>query len=257
MRWPGSERRQSAATNVEARRRTIVLWGDADSGKSGLIGALRSESTKYVGDRWVLDAAEATPDVVAYADSASLALRLRGVKEVPIRRPERAFTLPVRRFAGKREVDAVDFTVLDPQGVVSASPATGLSRQAISATSTADGILWLLEAPQPGATGISHERVTLLRQLVAMLDSAQRTELTIPVAVALTKIDRLPAAEMRACLQDPESALRSALGDAVFGWLLAAFPRLRCAAFTAAGTVRNAARPVGLTTTLDWFVEGG
>jgi hypothetical protein len=41
----------------------------------------------------------------------------------------------------------------------------------------------------------------------------------------------------------------------VFGWLLAAFPRLRCSALTAAGTVRNAARPVGLTTTLDWFVE--
>jgi GTPase SAR1 family protein len=71
-----------------SRRRTIVLWGDARSGKSGLIGALRSESTKYVGDRWTLDVDEATPDILAYAESSSLALRLRDVKEVPVRRPE-------------------------------------------------------------------------------------------------------------------------------------------------------------------------
>lgn len=256
MRASGSsERRHDTAAEAAPRRRAIVLWGDAESGKSGLIGALRSESTKSVGDRWTLDVAEATPDIVAYADSASLALRLREVKEVVVRRPERAFTLPARRFAGKREVGSVDLTVLDPQSTAAGAPAATSSRLTITATATADGILWLVEAPQPGVAAGAHERVTLLRQVIAILDAAHRTELTIPVVVALTKIDRLPAAEMRACLQDPETALRSALGDAVFGWLAAAFPRLRCAAFTAAGTVRNAARPVGLTTTLDWFVE--
>ena len=131
------------------RRRTLVLWGDLASGKGGLIGALRSENTKSVGDRWTLDTTDATPDVVAYAESASLALRLRDVKAVPVRRPERAFTLPIRRYSGKRETAAIDLTVLDPQGVVAASPAAPSHRQVTLATSTADGILWLLEAPTP------------------------------------------------------------------------------------------------------------
>lgn len=232
-----------------------MLWGDAASGKSGLIGALRSESAKSVGDRWTLESRDATPDLVTYAESASLSLRLRDVKEVPVQRPERAFTLPIRRYSGKRETAVVDLTVLDPQGVVAGSPATPSYRQVTLATSTADGILWLLEAPQPGMDIGSHGRVILLRQIVAILEASRRCELGIPVVVALTKIDRLPVSEMRASLQDPESAVRRMLGDAAFGWLLAAFPRLRCAAFSAAGTVRNAARPVGLTTTLDWFAE--
>lgn len=232
-----------------------MLWGDLASGKGGLIGALRSESTKSVGDRWTLDTTDATPDVLTYVESASLALRLRDVKAVPVCRPERAFTLPIRRYSGKRETLAIDLTVLDPRGVVAASPAAPSHRQVMLATSTADGILWLLEAPQPGSDAGSHSRLTLLRQIVAILEASRRCELAMPVTVALTKIDRLPVSEMRACLQDPESAVRRMLGDAVFGWLLAAFPRLRCAAFSAAGTVRNAARPVGLTTTLDWFAE--
>jgi hypothetical protein len=238
-----------------SRRRTIVLWGDARSGKSGLIGALRSESTKYVGDRWTLDVDEATPDILAYAESSSLALRLRDVKEVPVRRPERAFTLPARRWIGKRETGSIDLTVLDPQGIAAAEPAAPTSRQAIAATTTADGILWLLGASPADSAPSSHDRVTLLRQIVAVLDAARRTELNVPVVVALTKIDRLSPEQMRSCLQDPERAVRETLGDSVFGWLLAAFPRLHCAAFSSAGTVRNAARPVGLTTTLDWFME--
>ena len=250
-----AERRRSTETQAEVRHRSVVLWGDAGSGKSGLIGALRSEGAKSVGDRWTLDVSDATPDVLSYAESASLALRLRDVKEVPVRRPERAFTLPVRRWSGKRTTGAIDFTVLDPQGAVAAAPAGAGSRQAIAATATTDGILWLLEAGQSGANASTHGRVTLLRQIIAVLDAVRRTELTIPFVVALTKIDRLPPSEMRECLQDPERAVRAAVGDAVFGWLLAAFPRLHCAALTAAGTVRNAARPVGLTTTLDWFVE--
>ena len=255
MRRSAAARPLSATADAEHRRRTLVLWGDVASGKGGLIGALRSESTKSVGDRWVLDSTDATPDVVTYAESASLALRLRDVKEVRVRRPERAITLPLRRYSGKCETAAIDLTVLDPQGVVAASPAAPLYRQVTLATSTADGILWLLEAAQPGTDATSHGRVMLLRQIVAILEASRRRELAIPVVVALTKIDRLPVSEMRACLQDPESAVRRMLGDAVFGWLLAAFPRLRCAAFSAAGTVRNAARPVGLTTTLDWFAE--
>jgi len=245
--------RRSAATDAELRRRTIVLWGDAGSGKSGFIGALHSEATKTVGERWTLDLDDATPDVAAYAESASLALRLREVKEVPVRRPEPAFTLSVRRYAGRRATRTIDLTMLDPRGGIAAAPVTPAARQTIAATSTADGLLWLLEAPLPGHTSSSHDRVPLLREIIAVLQAARAPELSIPVVVALTKIDRLPASEMRLCLEAPEAAVRAALGDAAFGWLLAAFPRLQCFAFSAAGTVRNAARPVGLTTTLDWF----
>jgi hypothetical protein len=204
-----------------------------------------------VGDRWSLDLTEASPDVVAYADSASLALRLRGVKETPIQRPERAFTVAVRRYAGRRHTDSVDLTLLDPRGELADAPASTAARRVLAASRTADGILWLLEAPLPGGGGIA--QLPLLRQLVAMLEAAAATELQAPVVVALTKIDRLPAADMRRLVDAPEQALRTLLGDAAFGWLLAAFPRLHCVALSSAGTVRNAVRPVGLTNTIDWF----
>ena len=240
-------------TGADERRRTILLWGAAESGKSGLIGALRSEGTKTVGDRWTVDLGDASPDVVAYADSASLALRLRGVKETPIRRPERAFTIPVRRYAGRTVTAAAELTVLDPVGELAAEPTTPAARRAIAAARTADGILWLLETPAPGGRPL--DRFAILRQLVAILDAASATEIAVPVAVVLTKVDHLPAAEMKRLLDAPEQGLRAVLGDAAFGWLLAAFPRLRCFALTAAGTVRNVARPVGLTTLVDWFAD--
>src|SRR5438094_3142827 len=132
------------ARGASPRRRSILLWGEIGSGKSGFIGALRSEGTKTVGDRWALDLDDASPDVIGYADSSSLALRLRGVKETPIRRPERAFTAPVRRYAGRHVVQAVDLTVLDPRGELAAEPASVAARRTISAAKTADAILWFL-----------------------------------------------------------------------------------------------------------------
>jgi hypothetical protein len=60
---------------------------------------------------------------------------------------------------------------------------------------------------------------------------------------------------MRQLIDAPEQALRSLLGDASFGWLLAAFPRLRCVAISTAGTVRNAVRPINLTSAIDWFTD--
>ena len=248
-------RRRAAGRDSQERRRSILLWGKAESGKSGFIGALRNEGTKTVGDRWAIGVDDASPDVIGYADSSSLALRLRGVKETPIRRPERAFTAPVRRYAGRHVVQAVDLTVLDPRGELAAEPASVAARRTISAAKTADGILWFLETPPTGTTVSVPERLELLRQLVAMLDGASATGLSIPVVVALTKIDRLPHAEMNRMIDDPEAALRFALGDAGFGWLLAAFPHLRCIALSSAGTVRNAVRPIGLTSMIDWFAE--
>ncbi|HEY2379338.1 MAG TPA: hypothetical protein VGH98_25370 [Gemmatimonadaceae bacterium] len=248
-----STRGQPRAPEVE-RRRTIVLWGGVNSGKSGLIGALLSDGAKSVGDRWTIDLEAASPDVLTYADSSSLALRLRGVKETPVRRAERAFTAPVRRYTGRRATLAADLTVLDPRGELAADPSSASARRTMAAAKTADAILWLLEAPVPGSVP-APDRPALLRQLIAMLDAASATELGVPVAVALTKIDRLPLADMQRMIDSPEAALRAALGDAAFGWLLAAFPRLRCFAFSSAGTVRNAIRPAGLTTLLDWFTD--
>jgi hypothetical protein len=247
----GTQRRVAVA---EERRRTIVLWGAADSGKSGLIGALRSEGTKTVGERWTLDLTDASPDTVAYADSASLALRLRDVKETAIRRPERAFTVTVRRYAGRTLTAATDLTVLDPRGELAPEPSVPNARRTIDAVRTADGILWLLEAPIGGVMPASN-RIAILRQVTAMLEAAGMTEIAVPVIIGLTKIDRLPQQEMNRLREAPEEALRAILGDAAFGWLLAAFPRLHCFAFSAAGTVRNAARPVGLTSILDWFTD--
>lgn len=250
-RTPSGSPRPIAA---EKRRRTIMLWGAANSGKSGFIGALRSEGVKTVGERWTLDLTDASPDTATYADSASLALRLRDVKETPIRRPERAFTTTLRRYSGRSMTAAADLTVLDPRGDLAAEPAAAGARRTIAAVRTADAILWLLEAPVAGVMPMSN-RVEILRQLTAMLDAAGMTELNVPVIVALTKVDRLPQQDMNRLREAPEEGLRAILGDATFGWLLAAFPRLHCFAFSAAGTVRNAARPVGLTSMIDCFAE--
>ena len=57
--------------------------------------------------------------------------RLRGVKETPIRRPERAFTVPVRRYAGRSMTAAADLTVLDPQGELARDPANAAARRTL------------------------------------------------------------------------------------------------------------------------------
>jgi hypothetical protein len=147
-----------------------------------------------------------------------------------------------------------DFTVLDPRGDVAHDPTSASARRALSAARTADGILWLIEAPASGAVTATR-RLAVLRQVIAMLDAASMTAVGVPVIIALSKVDRLPRAEMQRLIDEPETALRGLIGDAAFGWLLAAFPRLRCVGLTSAGTVRNVARPVGLTPMLDWFVD--
>jgi hypothetical protein len=144
--------------------------------------------------------------------------------------------------------------VLDPRGDLAADPSSVATRRTLAAAKTADAMLWLLEAPVPGSVR-GPERTALLRQLIGILEAASTTAFSMPVAVALTKIDRLPLAEMNRLVESPEAALRSVIGEAAFGWLLAAFPRLRCFAFTSAGTVRNVVRPLGLTPALDWFTD--
>jgi hypothetical protein len=235
--------------------RTLVLWGERGSGKSGVVGALRSEAVKTVGERWSIELADAERDASEFAESASLALRLRDVKDTAVRRRAQSITLPLKRYSGARVEQELQLSVLDPQGTVARSPVGLAARTVVSAVSTADGLLWLLEVPRPEEAGQSLDRITLLYQVVAMLEAARVSQIDIPVVVALSKLDRLPAAEMRTALERPEALLREQIGDAAFGWLLAAFPRLRCFGLSAAGTVRNAARPIGLTAILDSFVE--
>ena len=245
--------RIGGAASIETVPPTLALWGNAGSGKSGVIGALRSESAKTVGERWAADLEEAHSAVVELADSASLALRLRDVKVTPIHRPDRAVTLLAKRYAGARTTDAIEIAVLDPRGVVAEHASAPEARDVMRALATADGILWLMDAKPVSDAQRAHDRDVLLRQIVAMLAAARGEQVRIPVAVAISKIDRLPAAVMRSTLDAPEEMVRSHLGDAAFGWLLAACPHLRCFAFSSSGTVRNAARPIGLGRIFDWF----
>ena len=242
---------EGAASARTPARRTLVLWGERGSGKSGVVGALRSEATRTVGDRWAADLADTHQEVVDYAESASLALRLRDVKDTPIRRPDRPVTLAVKRFAGSREQEAAQLTVLDPRGQLATRAFDADARDIMHALATADGIIWLIETQERGRRSAGHE--CLLEQIVAVLDAAEAAQLELPVAIVLSKVDRLSTTEMRRAMNAPEEALREQLGDATFGWLLASCPRLRCFALSAAGSVRNAARPVGLAPVFDWF----
>lgn len=230
--------------------RTLVLWGERRSGKSGVIGALRSEGAKTVGERWALDLDSAPADAADYAESASLALRLRDVKETAVSRPDRPVTLCAKRFAGARAQESVQLTVLDPRGLTAECAFDTESHDIMHALATADGVIWLLDAREGVGAGA---RQRLLQQIVAALESASVAQLAVPVAIVMSKIDNLSAVEMRCALNSPEEIIRAQLGDAAFGWLVASCPRLRCFAISAAGTVRNAARPVGLSGVFDWF----
>ena len=251
-RVPSLPRSGREGDRLGARRTpcTIALWGERGSGKSGVIGALRSEAAKTVGERWSLDADGAAPAAVEYADSASLALRLRDVKQTAVERPDVPVTLTAKRFVGSRQQETMHVAVLDPRGKIADSAFASDARDVLHALATADGIIWLVESRNAVDEAW---RSRLLAQIVATLDSAGKEQLDIPVAIVLSKIDRLSTVEMRRALNAPEEALRAQLGNAAFGWLLAACPRLRCFALSAAGTVRNAARPVGLSAPLDWF----
>src|SRR5438093_581874 len=245
--------RSSGAAGIDAVRHTVALWGNRGSGKSGVIGALRSESAKTVGERWAVDLEGAHNDVVELTDSASLALRLRDVKETAIHRPDRAVALLAKRYAGARATDAIEIAALDPRGTIAEHPAAADARDVVRALATADGILWLIDVKPVSDAQRAHDRDLLLQQVVAILAATGGEQVHIPVAFAISKIDRLPAAVMRSALDAPEEMLRSRLGDAALGWLVAACPRLRCFAFPSSGTVRNAARPIGLAPIFDWF----
>lgn len=237
----------------------VTLLGERGSGKSGFVGALRIEGWKTAGDRWVMDLQSVDQTVAAFAESASLALRLREVKETSVRRPDRAVSIPLHRVGDGHRTNAMRLAVVDPLGreprdtgqLVDAGPSPAAA-DVFRDASESEGVIWLFDAPQPGKSGQA-ERERLLRRFVALVEASAAGQLTIPVAICLTKIDRYPQARMQEMLAAPDAALREHLGADLFDQLPRVFPNLRCFALTASGTVRNVARPVGLTEVLDWF----
>ncbi|HKO15461.1 MAG TPA: hypothetical protein VJU87_04430, partial [Gemmatimonadaceae bacterium] len=227
----------------------VALWGAPGSGKSGIAGALHVESGRSAGARWTVLSVGLDADACAYVDSASLALRRRGVRETTIRRPAAPVLLPLSRRDGARTLDRLQLLVVDPSG---SNRSPDEPRSAHERALCADAMLWLIDMPAAGSL-TSASRMALLREVVGFLTAAKAAQLPIPVALCLTKLDRLPASEMHRALAHPAEALRAVLGDAALGWLEAACPRLGYFALTAAGTVRNAVRPVGLVPALDWF----
>jgi ABC-type transport system involved in cytochrome bd biosynthesis fused ATPase/permease subunit len=62
---PESEIAAEGESPQETAAPTIALWGAAGSGKSGIVGALRGEADKSVGERWAVDIRRADRSVTA------------------------------------------------------------------------------------------------------------------------------------------------------------------------------------------------
>jgi hypothetical protein len=235
----------------------FFLWGAPNAGKSGFIGGLYGLSRAADGERWTAHPKDCddphTQEIVlrAYEELRHRKNTKTGVRDVPYR----PLKLTLRKMRGAREVGALRVALVDPAGEFSTDPtyrASSAGRALYREVATSHGVLWLFEATPDGAPA-TLDRLLILEQLIALLEAGGATQLTVPVALCLSKIDCLSEERRQAVLADPTRALLDHLGATSLTWFEAVCPTLRCFAVSSAGTVADKVRPLGVNEVLDWL----
>jgi len=237
----------------------FFLWGAPKAGKSGFIGALYGLSRGADVERWTAHPKDCD-------DSHTQEMVLRAHEELRERRntktgvrdmPYRPLRLTLRKMKAGRQVAELRVALVDPAGEFSVDPTHRLSfagKQLYRQVATSHGVLWLFEAtPHGGASTL--DRLLILEQLVALLEAGGASQLDLPVAICLSKIDCLSEEKRRTALANPTEALLDHLGTTSLTWFEAVCPTLRCFAVSSAGVVPDKVRPIGLNEVLDWLED--
>jgi hypothetical protein len=237
----------------------FFLWGAPKAGKSGFIGALYGLSRGDDAERWTAHPKDCddphTQEMVLRAHEQLSERRntKTGVRDTPYR----PLRLTLRKMKAGRQVGELRVALVDPAGEFSVDPAHRLStagKQLYRQVATSHGVLWLFEATPDGSAS-TLDRLLILEQLVALLEAGGATQLDLPVAICLSKIDCLSEEKRRAALGNPTQALLEHLGPTSLTWFEAVCPTLRCFAVSSAGVVPDKVRPIGLNDVLDWLEE--
>jgi hypothetical protein len=237
----------------------FFLWGAPKAGKSGFIGALYGLSRGDDVERWTAHPKDCddphTQEMVlrAHEELSERRNTKTGVRDTPYR----PLRLTLRKMKAGRQVGELRVALVDPAGEFSTDPGHRLSsagKNLYRQVATSHGVLWLFEATPDGAAS-TLDRLLSHEQLVALLEAGGSTQLDLPVAICLSKIDCLSEGKRRAALANPTHALLDHLGVTSLTWFEAVCPTLRCFAVSSAGVVPDKVRPIGLNEVLDWLEE--
>jgi hypothetical protein len=238
----------------------VTLWGAPGAGKSGLLGALYAASLRPDVDGWSAHPKDCE-DAYTQERLKDAYLGLRGRTNTKTGLPAAGGDYPplravLRRLRGRRSVEALRVALVDPAGEFSTQLELGTTpegRTLFGRIARGGGVVWLVEASQR-ADDVG-ARMLALQHLVALLEQGGSHQLSIPVALCLSKIDRLPADERAAARADAGSALRAHLGETAFTWFEAVCPRMRCFAISSTGAVDGHVQPEGLDEVFDWLAD--
>lgn len=222
-------------------RDAVVLWGPSAAGKSGFVGGLYAlGQSPSGGPRWVFPLSSNVEN--NFVQDSWLALLHGNVPKTqygdPDRSPKPQTAILTRRSRAGEEA-RLTLALVDPPGEDATEeerrdlPAVRALRAAIS---KARAVIWFVPAnPQPGARE-EEDRMWILHNLTGILQEGGCEMLPeVSLAVCLSKIDELPAAEFQEAKRDPYAALSKRLGERTLRWLEAVFPRMETFAISAVG----------------------
>jgi len=239
---------------------SIFLWGAPRSGKSGFAGSLYglglSDRTTA---RWTAHPRDALDEHTheelkrAYRDLQHL-----GYRKTDVRTPA-PLRLIVRKRTKESELDAIELSLVDPAGEWATDAGHRASFDGIDVhrrAAQSNGLIWLVE-PVDSPAARSRTQAELLPQLIALLEASGGKQISIPVAICLSMVDRLSSVERERALADARTVLGELLGESVTRWFEALCPEHRYFAISSAGLSPGTVDPLNVSEVLDWVVSRG
>lgn len=233
---------------------SVLLWGGKGSGKSGLLGALWHAGG--AGDdatpRWCISPGDIHDTVTKdYLIDAHTMLR-EGQRRATMPSAEYPdLRMTARRWVSGSPRGALDLAFTDPAGEYADDPLRARQQggHLLDRMMGAAGVIWLFDC-------LSENRPQLdqvIRQIGTLRQRTGGGSVRTPVAFCLSRIDLLNEEARNWVLQDPEGALRGALGEDILAQLEGAFPNRAFFAISSRGFAPDRIEPVGLNEVLNWI----